>query len=191
MRRGDVGDTASSLHASIRASYGFSPGWIVMPERSSNLFLASVDSSAGAILKCRPKCIDRYPSTYFQVLLSTWVRAVFSRAGFIHDAHQKLLVQGYRTGLDQYHHIRTHFTSSVCSSCLPLTLFASFNKGPLTCSAASICVRRLLSERGSEVRQETDSDMRTFLPARCSLLLGRCTAGALRQLLALPDRAFR
>lgn len=40
---------SSFSHASIRAWYGFSPGWMAMPERSSSLFLASVDSSAGPI----------------------------------------------------------------------------------------------------------------------------------------------
>lgn len=44
-----VTHTASSWQASIKALYGFSPGLILTPERSSSLFLASVDSSAGLI----------------------------------------------------------------------------------------------------------------------------------------------
>lgn len=43
--------TVSSLQAAMRALYGFSPGWILTPERSSSLFLASVDSRAELILK--------------------------------------------------------------------------------------------------------------------------------------------
>lgn len=42
--------TVSLLQAAIRALYGFSPGCILTPERSSSLFLASVDSRVEFIL---------------------------------------------------------------------------------------------------------------------------------------------
>lgn len=47
---GSVPLTGSFLQAKIKASYGFSPGPTTTPDRSSSLFLASVDSNAEPIV---------------------------------------------------------------------------------------------------------------------------------------------
>jgi hypothetical protein len=45
--------TGSSLQVSMRALYGFSPGLMITPERSSSLFFASVNSRTDAIVITR------------------------------------------------------------------------------------------------------------------------------------------